>query len=36
MKKIGLMSKDEMQQPHSIFLCPKIEFDIHLPPKIID
>lgn len=35
-EKIGLMTKDEMQQPHSIFMCPEIEFDVHLPPKVAD
>jgi hypothetical protein len=34
--KMGLLSKDDMQQPHSIFLCPEIEFDVHLPPKVAD
>ena len=34
-EKIGLMSKDEMQQPHSIFLCPEVEFDVHLPPETV-
>jgi uncharacterized protein DUF2071 len=32
-EKLGLLSKNEMQNPHSIFLCPKVEFDVHLPPK---
>jgi hypothetical protein len=33
-EKMGLLSKDEMQHPHSIFLCPEIEFDVHLPPRV--
>ena len=33
-EKLGLLSKSEMQKPHSIFLCPEINFDIHLPPEI--
>jgi hypothetical protein len=32
-EKMGLLSKEEMQKPHSIFLCPEVEFDVHLPPK---
>ncbi len=28
-----IMNKEEMQQPHSIFLCPTIGFDIYMPPK---
>jgi hypothetical protein len=35
-EKMGLMTKDEMQKPHSIFLCPEIEFDVCLPPQVID
>jgi len=34
-EKMGLMTKDEMQQPHSIFMCPEIEFDVCLPPEVI-
>jgi hypothetical protein len=34
-EKMGLLSKDEMQQPHSIFLCPEVEFDIYLPPEVV-
>lgn len=30
---LNIMSKTEMQQPHSIFLCPRISFDIYMPPK---
>jgi hypothetical protein len=33
-EKMGLLSKAEMQQPHSIFLCPEVEFDVHLPPQV--
>ncbi len=31
-ERLGLMSKEEMLRPHSIFMCPEIQFDIHLPP----
>ena len=30
---LAVMNRDEMQQPHSIFLCPSIGFDIYMPPK---
>lgn len=30
---LAIMDRDEMQQPHSIFLCPSISFDIYMPPK---
>jgi len=30
---LAVMNRDEMQQPHSIFLCPSINFDIYMPPK---
>jgi hypothetical protein len=32
-EKTGLLTKEQMQRPHSIFMCPEIEFDVHLPPK---
>jgi hypothetical protein len=31
-ERLGLLSKDEMQTPHSIFICPEIEFKVFLPP----
>lgn len=30
---LGLLSKEEMQRPHSIFLCPATEFHVILPPR---
>jgi hypothetical protein len=33
LETLGLLSLAEMQQPHSIFICPQIAFDIHLPPQ---
>jgi hypothetical protein len=30
---LAIMNRDEMQQPHSIFLCPLISFDIYMPPR---
>lgn len=32
-ERLGLLSRDEMQKPHSVFICPKVQFDVHLPPK---
>ena len=32
-EKLGLLSKSEMMNPHSVLITPKIEFDILLPPK---
>lgn len=32
-ERLGIMSRAEMQQPHSVFLCPDIEFDIYMPPR---
>ncbi len=32
-EKLELLTQAEMQSPHSIFLCPEVEFDIQLPPK---
>lgn len=32
--RLGLLSKYDMQHPHSIFLCPQVAFEIHLPPVI--
>lgn len=33
---LGIMNREEMSQPYSIFLCPQVEFDIHLPPQIVN
>lgn len=30
---LELLSAEEMMQPHSVFLCPKTEFRIYLPPR---
>ncbi len=32
LERLNILSPSQMQQPHSIFLCPQIDFDIHLPP----
>jgi hypothetical protein len=31
-ERLNLLSPAEMQRPHSIFLCPRTTFDVHLPP----
>ena len=31
-ERLGLLSRFEMQHPHSILMCPKVDFDIFLPP----
>lgn len=31
-ERLGLLSAAEMEQPHSIFLCPRTTFEVHLPP----
>lgn len=36
LERLGILTKDEMKRPHSIFICPQIDFDIHLPPIKID
>ncbi len=32
-ERLNLLSKEEMNNPHSIFLCPRIKFRICLPPR---
>ena len=32
-ERLGLLSRDEMQQPHSILMCPETEFNVYLPPS---
>lgn len=31
---LGLLSKEEMQNPHSVLICPQTEFKVLLPPKL--
>lgn len=31
-ERLGLLTREEMQVPHSIFMCPEIEFQVFLPP----
>ena len=35
-ERLDLLTRAEMQQPHSIFLCPRTTFDVHLPPLKLD
>ena len=32
-ERLGIMTREEMQKPHSIFICPRIPFEIYMPPK---
>lgn len=34
-ERLGILSGAEMARPHSAFLCPAVEFDIHLPPRVL-
>lgn len=36
LERLGLVTLDEQQHPHSVLLEPMNEFTIYLPPKIID
>ncbi|MEQ2006834.1 MAG: DUF2071 domain-containing protein [Limisphaerales bacterium] len=33
-ERLKLLSTEEMGRPHSVFLCPEVEFLIHLPPRL--
>jgi hypothetical protein len=33
-ERLGLLSREEMQHPHSIFICPDTDFKIYMPPKV--
>lgn len=33
-EKLGILTQQEMQNPHSIFICPQTKFEVLLPPKI--
>jgi len=34
-KDLNIMSSEEMESPHSIFVCPKVDFEIYLPPRAV-
>ena len=31
--RLGLLSADEMQRPHSVFICREVPFEVYLPPR---
>ncbi|MGI8967011.1 MAG: hypothetical protein ACR2H1_13120, partial [Limisphaerales bacterium] len=33
---LGLLTREEMMKPHSIFVCPETVFEILLPPRKVD
>jgi hypothetical protein len=33
-ERLGLLTKEEMLNPFSVFLCPKILFEVYLPPNL--
>lgn len=33
-ERLELLSAAEMQRPHSVMICPDIEFQVHLPPRL--
>jgi hypothetical protein len=33
-ERLGLLSREEMQRPHSVFICPETVFTVHLPPRV--
>lgn len=33
-EQLGLLSRAEMLQPHSVLICPRTTFEVHLPPVI--
>lgn len=35
-EKLDIMNRAEMQNPHSIFLCPLIPFEIYMPPRVTE
>ena len=34
-ERLGLLSRDEMNDPVSIFICPEIVFQVILPPQLV-
>ncbi len=34
-RALGLLTDEEMERPHSVFLCPETEFRVFLPPRLI-
>jgi hypothetical protein len=34
-ERLGLLSSDEMQHPHSVFICREVPFEVYLPPQLL-
>lgn len=34
-ERLGLLSRQEMLNPFSVFICPKILFEVYLPPRLV-
>jgi hypothetical protein len=34
-ERLGLLTKEEMARPHSVLICPRTTFEVHLPPKAV-
>ena len=34
-ERLGLLSAQEMQHPHSVFLCREVPFEVYLPPRLL-
>jgi len=32
-ERLGLLSEKEMRKPHSVLICPRTTFEVHLPPR---
>ncbi len=32
-ERLGLLSREEMENPHSVLICPRTTFEVHLPPR---
>lgn len=32
-ERLNIMTREEMSRPHSVFLCPSVVFDVHMPPR---
>jgi hypothetical protein len=35
-ERLGVLSKEEMRAPHSVVICPRVDFKVFLPPREID
>ncbi len=32
-ERLGLLSREEMENPYSVLICPRTTFEVHLPPR---